>query len=358
MPSSILTNGLLWAWVAIAVVLGYVVWLLMPILAPFLTGAILAYIFDPIVERMTRRRTPRTVAVILVLMLALLLVVGFLLVVLPLFYKETRMLLERLPASVAWFNEHASPWLKARADVDFTLDADRAKQYAREMLSENENIGKHLLGSLKVGGLVVLTVLFNVLLVPVVLFYMLRDWNVLLQKIDQLIPRRVHAKAQALAAEADAVLAQWLRGQMLVIVIMSLYYVGALWLTGLDFALPIGILIGVSVIIPYVGVAAGLALATTSALMQFGTFSGLAWVWLAIGIGQALEGMFLTPLIVGERIGLHPVVVIFALLAFGSVFGFFGVLLALPASAVLLVALRHLREAYVAGPLYGGDGPD
>ncbi len=354
MRSPLLTNGLLWAWLAIALAAGFLIWLLSPILAPFLAGAILAYIFDPIVERLTRRRVPRTLAVIVVLLLAILLVVGFLLVVLPLFYKETRMLLERLPAFVAWFNEHASPWLKARLDVEFSLDADLAKQYAREMLSENESIGKQLLGSLKFGGLVLLGVLFNMLLTPVVVFYLLRDWNELLERIEQLIPRRVHGKARAIAAEIDVVLAEWLRGQMLVILIMSIYYVTTLWLTGLDFALPIGILIGVAVVIPYVGVAAGLVLATAAALMQFGTLAGVVSVWIAIGIGQVLEGMFLTPFIVGERIGLHPVVVLFALLAFGSVFGFFGVLLALPASAVLLVALRHLRAAYLAGPLYGG----
>ena len=355
MRPSILTNGQLWAWIAIAFAAGFLVWLLSPILAPFLAGAILAYIFDPIVEQLTLRRMPRTLAVIFVLLLALLLVVGFLLVVLPLFYKETRMLLERWPAFVGWFNEHASPWLKTRLDFDFTLDVDRAKQYARDMLSENESVGKQVLGSLRVGSLVVLSVAFNVLLTPVVVFYLLRDWNKLLERVDQLIPRRVHAKARAIAAEIDAVLAQWLRGQVRVIAIMSVYYVAALSLTRLDFALPIGILIGVSIIIPYVGVAAGLVLATAAAMMEFGTLSGLAWVWLAIGIGQVAEGMFLTPFIVGERIGLHPVVVIFALLAFGTVFGFFGVLIALPASAVLLVALRHLRTAYLAGPLYGGE---
>jgi predicted PurR-regulated permease PerM len=133
---------------------------------------------------------------------------------------------------------------------------------------------------------------------------------------------------------------------------MSTYYCVALSLAGLDFALPIGIVTGLAVLVPYVGITVGLFLATAAALLQFGTLAGLLWVWLAIGIGQALEGMAVTPLIVGNRIGLHPVAVIFALLAFGQVFGFFGVLLALPASAALLVGLRHLRAAYVAGPLY------
>jgi predicted PurR-regulated permease PerM len=189
--------------------------------------------------------------------------------------------------------------------------------------------------------------------VPVVLFYLLRDWNQLIASIGSLVPPRAAAKVGTLAREIDAVLAEWLRGQVLVILIMSVYYVLALWLAGLQFALPIGIITGLAVIVPYVGVIVGLALATIAALLQSeGGLSGLLWVWLAIGIGQALEGMAVTPLIVGERIGLHPVVVIFALLAFGHVFGFFGVLLALPASAALFVGLRHLRAAYLAGPLY------
>src|SRR6266480_2495160 len=260
-----LASPQLWAWITIALAAGFLVWLLSPILAPFLFAAVLAYIFDPLVERLTRHRVPRTLAVVLVLLLAVAVAVAMMLVVLPLFYKETRLLMEKLPGFVAW------------------------------------------------------------------------------------------AKARAMAAEVDAVLAQWLRGQVLVIAIMSVYYVLALWLARLEFALPIGILTGLAVIVPYVGVVTGLILATLTALMQFDDPAGLLWAWLAIGIGQGLEAMVVTPLIVGERIGLHPVVVIFALLAFGQVFGFFGVLLALPASAALLVGLRHLRAAYLASRLHGGN---
>ena len=350
-----LASPQLWAWITIALAAGFLVWLLSPILAPFLFAAILAYIFDPLVERLTRHRVPRTLAVVLVLLLALAVAIAMMLVVLPLFYKETRLLMEKLPGFVAWFNTHAAPWLKARLDLDVRLDVENVTQLGKQMLSENEQLAKHLLASLKTGGMVLITILANLVLVPVVLFYLLRDWNLLLDRVDVLIPRRVHAKARVMATEVDAVLAQWLRGQILVIAIMSVYYVLALWLAGLEFALPIGILTGLAVIIPYVGVVTGLILATLAALMQFNDLAGLLWVWLAIGIGQALEGMLVTPLIVGERIGLHPVVVIFALLAFGQVFGFFGVLLALPASAALLVGLRHLRAAYLASPLYSGN---
>jgi predicted PurR-regulated permease PerM len=343
----------LWAWVAIALAAGFLVWLLSPILAPFLFAAILAYILDPIVERMTLRGAPRTVAVLLVLLIVLGALVGMALVVGPLFYKETRLLLEKLPAVLDWLDSNAAPWIKAKLDVDLQFDVATLKQLAREAFSGNEDLVKRALRSLGLGGLALFAFVANLLLVPVVLFYLLRDWNRLLESIDQLVPRRAHAKVRTMAGEMDRVLAEWLRGETLVVLIMGTYYVSALWLVGLEFALPIGILTGLAVIIPYVGIVVGVFLATAAALIQFGTLTGLLWVWLAIGVGQGLEGMLLTPLIVGNRIGLHPVAVIFALLAFGQVFGFVGVLLALPASAALLVGLRHLRSAYVRGSLYG-----
>jgi predicted PurR-regulated permease PerM len=343
----------LWAWVAIALATGYLVWLLSPILAPFLFGAILAYILGPLVERMTRRGAPRTVAVVLVLLLALCALVGLALIVVPLVYKQTRLLMDKLPGVLDWMNLQAAPWLSAKLNIQLHLDVETLKQMARDAFAENEDLVKRIVRSLGLGGLALFAFVANLLLVPVVLFYLLRDWNWLVDQIDQLLPRRIHARAGAIAHEIDLVLAEWLRGQVLVVLIMSTYYVSALWLAGLQFALPIGIITGLAVIVPYVGIVVGLFLATAAALMQFDTFSGVLWVWLAIGIGQALEGMAITPLVVGNRIGLHPIAVIFALLAFGQVFGFFGVLLALPASAVLLVALRHLRAAYVAGPLYG-----
>jgi predicted PurR-regulated permease PerM len=343
----------LWAWLAIAFAAGFLIWLLSPILAPFLFAAILAYILDPIVERMTQRGAPRTVAVILVLLLALGALVGIALVVVPLFYRETQALLDKLPGLLDWLNQQAAPWLKAKLDIDFQFDVLTLKQMAREAFSGNDDLARRVVHSLGSGGLALFALVANLLLIPVVLFYLLRDWNLLVESVDQLVPRRAHAKVRTMAAEMDRVLAEWLRGETLVVLVMSAYYVSALWLVGLEFALPIGILTGLAVIVPYVGIVVGVFLATAAALIQFGTLAGLAWVWLAIGVGQALEGMLLTPLIVGKRIGLHPVAVIFALLAFGQVFGFFGVLLALPASAALLVGLRHLRAAYVGGTLYG-----
>ncbi len=354
MRTPLLADPRLWGWLAIVLAVGALVYVLSPILAPFLAGAILAYVLNPLVERLTGRYRPRIVAVVLVLVLVLALVVALALVILPLLIKELKMMSERLPTFLAWINQQAAPWLKENFAVDFQLDLESVKQLAGGMLASNQDLVAGLLGSLKIGGIALIAFLVNLLLVPVVLFFLLRDWNSLVARVNDMIPRQQYTRVRAILGEIDAVLAEFLRGQMTVMLVMSVYYVTALSLTRLEFALPVGVITGMLVIIPYVGAFTGIVLGSVAALMQFGSFAGVAWVWLAFGIGQALEGMAVTPLLVGERIGLHPVAVIFALLAFAQVFGFFGVLLALPASAALLVALRHLRTAYLAGPLYGG----
>ncbi len=352
MPTPLSANPQFWGWLAVALVVGGLLYLLSPILAPFLFAAILAYILDPIVERMTGRYVPRTLAVLLVMVGVLTLIVALMLVVLPLFAKELRMLAERLPAFVAWLNQKLVPFAERTFGVALQLDVASVRALAADLVDQ-DMVGK-LLGSLRIGGLALLAFVVNLLLVPVVLFYLLRDWDKALARVDRLIPRRLHKKARAILGEVDRVLAEFLRGQLLVIVVMSIYFVVALWLAGLEFALPIGLISGLLVFIPYVGALLGFVLGTIAALMQFDSLWGLAWVWVAFGVGQTLEGMVVTPWLVGDRIGLHPVAVIFALLAFGQVFGFFGVLLALPASAALLVALRYLREGYLASALYGG----
>ena len=350
----VFANAQLWSWLAIAFAAIVLLHLLSPILAPFLLAAILAYMLDPLVEKLGRRLLPRAAAAMLVLLLVLALLVALALVVLPLFARELRELAARLPAALAWAQRELAPWLRSNFGVVLQLDLDTLRQSAGDLLSGNQNLLERLLGSLKIGGLALFGFLANLLLVPVVAFYLLRDWNLLVERVDRLIPRRMHAKAREMVREIDAVLAEFLRGEMLVILVMSVYYVVALWLARLEFALPVGILTGLLVFVPYVGALTGILLGTAAALLQFANPADVLWVWLAFGVGYTLDGTFVTPMIVGRRIGLHPVAVIFALLAFGQVFGFFGVLLALPASAALLVGLRHLRRAYLASSLYGG----
>ncbi len=281
MGTPVFANPQLWAWAAIAVAAGWLLWLLSPILAPFLFAAILGYILDPMVEKLTVRRLPRTLAVVLVLVLALALVVALMLVVLPLFYKEMRLLADKLPGFLAWVNEHMAPWLKAHLGIEFQLDTASVREVASELLAGNQDVAARLLGSLKIGGLALIAFFANLLLIPVVLFYLLRDWNTFLARVDNMIPRHLHAKVRQLLREIDAVLAEFLRGQIVVILVMCVYYVTALWLARLQFALPIGIITGVLVFIPYVGALTGFVLGTIAALMQFDSAAGLLWVWLA-----------------------------------------------------------------------------
>jgi len=209
-----------------------------------------------------------------------------------------------------------------------------------------------LLSSLRMGGSMALTLIGNAVLIPVVLFYLLADWERLVALLREWVPLRWRVPVDGFMTEADAVLGQYLRGQLSVMLALAIYYSLALRLCGLELALPIGVFTGLAIFIPYLGFGLGLLLALLAAVLQFEPLQALGVVALVYGAGQVLESFVLTPRWVGERIGLHPLAVIFALLAFGQVLGFVGVLVALPASAVLLVALRRLKQQYMASPLY------
>lgn len=339
----------LW-WLALAAFCGLLLYLLSPILTPFLLAAILAYICNPMVTRMQKRRMPRTLATVLVLLLLAGAFVVMLLILLPLLVKQVRAIAEQAPAYVDWLRNIVQPWVERLFGIQ--LDVAMIKDWLTEHVAEIQSLAAKLLPSIKSGGLVLLAFFVNLVLVPVVLFYFLRDWNSLLARVDEVIPRRWHDRVVVIAREIDAVLGQFLRGQLLVMLGMSLFYTLGLWLAGLDYALSVGILAGLVTFVPYLGVIIGVALATLTGLLQFGELAPLVWVWAVFVAANLLEGYVLVPWLVGERIGLHPVAVIFALLAFGQLFGFFGVLLALPASAALLVWLRHVRRNYLESGMY------
>ncbi len=338
----------------IFLVFGALLWLLSPILAPFLAAAILAYIFDPLVDKLESRGLSRSIGTVVAVLLLLLSVVVLMLIVLPLFYKEFGQLAEGIPGFIEKLKTDVIPWINAKAGVAITLDSSSFKQFITDNISDASGVAKKIFSSVGVGGLAVVGFLINLLLIPVVLFYVLRDWDILVASIDTTIPRRYHATVSTIAREVDAVLSEFLRGQLSVMLIMSIFYVVGLWLVGLNFALPVGLITGLLVFVPYLGSGTGLVLGTMAAVMQFPSINGVALVWVVFTIGQLIEGFAVTPWLVGDRIGLHPVAVLFALLAFGQVFGFFGVLLALPASAAILVGLRHLQAHYRGSSLYHG----
>lgn len=269
------------------------------------------------------------------------------LILLPLFEKEVERMVERVPFFLDLVKNQFIPWIEDHFNVELQIDIASLKQMLTENWKSAGGVAAQLLPSLKSGGMIVLTFLMNLILVPVVLFYLLRDWNNLVKQVGGLVPPVWQRQIFTLAKETDDVLAEFMRGETAVITLMSIYYVTGLWLVNLEFALPIGFITGILVFVPYLGTITGLALATFAAITQFQDWSSVITVWVVVGSGQLLEGMLITPRLVGERIGLHPVAVIFSLLAFGQLFGFIGILLALPVSAVLLVLLRHLHAQYM-----------
>ncbi|MEO5696325.1 MAG: AI-2E family transporter [Burkholderiaceae bacterium] len=341
-------------WIALSLFAVVVVWLLGPVLTPFVVAAVLAYVLHPLVERLAARRWPRVIAVSVVEVAAIIAVLTVLLLIVPILSKQLPMLREQIPMLAERMNTTLTPWL-ARFDIDLSLDTATIKAFVLKYLDANlEEWLATALSSARIGGSILLALVGTVLLVPMVLFYLLMDWNSLTSRLNTMIPPRMEERAHGFINECDATLGQYLRGQLLVMVVLAVYYSVGLALFGFDLAVPVGVFTGLAVFIPYVGFGLGLVLALISGMLQFEGWYGVIGVAVVFGIGQVFESFFLTPQLVGERIGMSALTVIFALLAFGHLFGFVGVLIALPVSAVLVVAVRRLREAYLSSALYQG----
>jgi predicted PurR-regulated permease PerM len=329
-----------------------------PVLTPFIAAAILAYALNGGVDYLDQRRigrlpVPRALAVVLVMLLFLSAVSALVLIVIPVLQTEIPLLLAQIPAFLVRLDAVLSPRL-AEMGIKIKLDGTGIRGLLTQQFASGsgDEIWTTVLSSARIGGTRVLGWLATLILIPVVLFYLLLDWHRLLDRITGAVPRRWVVQTVGMAQEVNILLAQYLRGQLLVMLVLAAYYSIGLTIAGFDVALPVGILTGLLVFIPYLGFGLGLILALIAAVLQFADWSGLIAVAVIYGAGQVIEGFFLTPRLVGERIGLNPLAVIFALLAFGQLFGFVGVLLALPASAVLMVAFRHLRHHYLRSSFY------
>ncbi len=345
------------AWCLIAALTVLALYLLGPVLTPFVVAAVLAYALTPLVnklDRMGRGRLPRVAAVVLVELLFILVSLSLVLLIFPIVAKEIPLMREQIPLLADRITNGLTPWL-AQFGINVSLDTGSLKTVALKYLNANyEDMFGSLLSSLKLGGSVALAIIGNAVLIPVALFYLLMDWDKFVARLLDLVPPAMRGSVDSFTDEADSVLGQYLRGQLLVMVIMAVFYAIGLALFGLDLALPIGVFTGLAMFIPYLGFGIGLILAVLAGLLQFASIKAIVMVAVVYGIGQVVESLYLTPRLVGERIGLHPLAVIFALLAFGQVFGFVGVLIALPASAVLLVAIRRVIQRYMASKLYKG----
>ncbi len=322
------------------------------ILEPFLIAALFAYLGNPLVCRLQRWRLPRTLAVIIVFLLMILVLTLFLGLLIPLLQKQVFLLFAKIPTLITYIQTAGLPWLNQLLD-NFGLSQYLQTESLKTLLHQHwQQISGYLSTfwhSLSQSSFAFLSFIIDLLLIPVVTFYLLRDWPILLTNIETLLPRRYAGNTVRLLSQCDDVLGAFFKGQLLVMLCLGLMYSLSLSLLGIQFGLLIGLMAGLLSIVPYLGFSIGLIAASIAALVQFHDYAHLIYVLIVFLVGNALEGMVLTPWLVGDKIGLHPVAVIFAILAGGQLAGFIGILVALPVAAVLMVFLRELHQHYLDG---------
>jgi predicted PurR-regulated permease PerM len=349
-----------WQWLALAVGIGVLVWLLAPILTPFVISALLAWMGEPLVQRVERTGRSRGASVALVFCLMTLVIVLAVLLLIPLIETQIAKLIDWLPRFGAWLTGTAVPWAEQRFKLKLAgyVDPSQVIELLRKNWQKAGGIAATVFGGVSRSGLTILGWIANLMLIPVVTFYFMRDGRAMLSRVRDLLPRPIEPVVVKLTHESDQVLGGFLRGQLSVMISLGVIYATGLTLVGVDLGILIGIVAGLVSFVPYLGAAIGLGAAVIATLVQHGDWMHLLLVLGVFGVGQTLESFFLTPWLVGDRIGLHPVAVIFAIMAGGQLFGFLGVLLALPAAAVVVVIGRYLHERYTQSHLYLAEEPE
>jgi predicted PurR-regulated permease PerM len=345
-----------WFGLALLLLTGWLFYLLAPILTPFFIAGLLAYLGDPLVDRLEKHKLSRTVAVIIVFLVMTLLLVLAILLLVPLLQQQISQLIHVLPDYIAWISNNVVPWLENNFGISHEqLNLAAVSAWITQHWATAGGVAVNILEYASRSGGMLLGWAANIVLIPVVGFYLLRDWDHFIAGIDHLLPRKIEPEIAHIAREADSMLSAFLRGQLTVMMALGTIYAVGLAMTGLKFALLIGLLAGVVSFVPYLGFIVGIVVAGVAMLMQTHDPMQLVWVVAVFGVGQMAEGMLLTPLLVGDKIGLHPVTVIFSVLAGGQLFGFMGVLLALPVAAVLAVIVRDLQRRYLESQLYAAE---
>lgn len=349
----VLSDSQKWLLLAGMAGLGLLLYLLSPILTPFFAAALLAYLGDPIADRLEARRLSRTASVIIVFGVLFLLLILFVIILIPLLENQFSYLVNNFPRYVDVIQNRFLPTVAGALGVDpGAIDLASIKQAIGKHFEKTGGLAMTLFSSVTQSGMTLVAWLANMILIPVVTFYLLRDWDLLVERVREMLPRQYEPVIVKLSKDSDEVLAAFLRGQFLVMLVLGLVYSLGLWIIDLKLAVLIGMLAGLVSFVPYLGVIVGVLVASVAMLLQTHEMTQLIPVFIVFGVGQALEGMVLTPWLVGDRIGLHPVAVIFAVLAGGQLFGFVGILLALPVAAVLAVLVRHVHGQYKASTIF------
>ena len=341
-------------WALFLVAVGALIWVLTPVLTPFAASLLLAWMGNPVVGRLQKRGMSRNGAVMLVFSLMLTTLITLIVVLVPLIQEQIVILADSLPRYLDWLVSTGVPWIRAKTGFDLSVWLDPG--HIIETLKRNwqgaSGFATQVLTYLTQSSFAVLGWFANLVLIPFLTFFFLRDWNQLVQRAADLIPRARARTVGMLAADSDAVLGSFLRGQFLVMLAMGLFYAIGLLMVGLEVGVLIGLLAGLLTFVPYLGPMTVLIGGVIAALVQFGDWQHLVGVLAVWGVGQILESYVLTPKLVGDRVGLSPVTVVFAVMTGGSLFGFLGMLLALPVASVANVLIRHMMKQYTASQFY------
>lgn len=348
-------------WVVVAAFGMWVTWLLAPILTPFVVALMLAWLGDPVVDWLETRGRSRNTAVVLVFVLMSLLLTLALLILVPMIERQITTLVAALPQAQQWLLGTAIPWIEQKSGFELMswLEPERLIDWVRSHWQQAGGVATTFFGYVSRSGFAMVGWVVNLALLPILAYYFLRDWDKLVERVAAMIPRNHIETVSRLARESNDVLGAFIRGQIVVMIALGMVYAAGLSMVGLNLGLLIGLIAGLISFIPYLGATTGVVLAVLAALVQSQGFDLklLVLVGVVFTVGQLLESYVLTPRIVGDKIGLHPVAVIFAVMAGGQLFGFLGMLLALPAAAVINVLLRYAHERYRQSELYAGHGP-
>ncbi len=321
------------------------IYLLAPVLTPFLFSALIAYLANPLVLKLDKKKLPHWLSTTLIYILIFGSILCLFIFLLPIIQKQIKILIEMLPNIINWFEGSLLPWIKE------TIPDGSITSLKSSLTTNLPKVGV-VFATVISSSTTVITWLVNLVLIPVVAFYFIRDWQLILNKIHHAIPKSLEPTVIKLVKEWDSVLGAFFRGQLLVMLIVGLIYGIGLTVVGLRAGLVIGLVGGLLSIVPYLGSMFVIVSATILGLVQFGIGESLVWIWGVYLLGQLVESYFLTPYLIGDRIGLHPVAVIFAIMAGGSLFGFFGVLIALPAAASIMVLVRYFNFKYHNSRIY------
>ncbi len=339
-------------WSLIFITFCCLTYILRSVLLPFVAGIVLGYLLDPCASFFEKKGCNRTLATLLVLILAILIFIPVLVLFIGIVNEQLATFLSALPHYIASFSQKLEPFIQELQDRFPSLDSEKVRAYIRSSIGDNFKLLGILLKNILSKSFALINLLSLLLITPVVTFYMLRDWDSFTQKVNSLLPRKSKKSIQKTAREIDRTLSGFIRGQLSVCLLLGLYYSIGLYLVGLDLGLIIGFTAGLISFIPYVGSISGFAISIIMALAQFDGWIPIIKVILVFVTGQFIEGNFLTPKLVGDKVGLHPVWIMFALLAGGALLGFLGMLIAIPAAAIIGVLIRHAIENYKQSHLY------